>query len=156
MNNIDSPDGHRIVVGVDGSPSSKAALRWAIHQAQMTGTSVDAVTAWRYPATYGQPPVINIYDYEDGARQILTQAINEVSAEDSEVPVRPHVVQGHPAQVLLDAADGAELLVVGSRGHGGFAEALLGSVGQHCVHHAPCPVVIIRGKGQEPGDDGVN
>jgi nucleotide-binding universal stress UspA family protein len=60
------------------------------------------------------------------------------------------VIFGHPAQVLLDAADGADLLVVGSRGHGGFAEAMLGSVGQHLVHHAPCPVVIIRGKETAP------
>jgi len=56
------------------------------------------------------------------------------------------VVQGGAGQVLVDAAEGAELLVVGCRGHGGLAEALLGSVSQHCVHHAPCPVVIIRGK----------
>jgi nucleotide-binding universal stress UspA family protein len=56
------------------------------------------------------------------------------------------VVNGHPAQALIDAANGADLLVVGSRGHGTFAEALLGSVSQHCVHHAPCPVLIVRSK----------
>jgi nucleotide-binding universal stress UspA family protein len=85
----------RIVVGVDGFESSKAALRWAIHQAKLTGAVVDAVTAWQVP---------------------------------------------------VDAAEDADLLVVGCRGHGGLAEALLGSVGQFCVHHAPCPVVIMRGK----------
>jgi nucleotide-binding universal stress UspA family protein len=72
---------------------------------------------------------------------------DEVEPADSKL-VRSQVVNGDPAQVLLDAADGAELLVVGSRGHGGFAEALLGSVGQHCVHHAHCPVLIMR---SEPG-----
>ena len=63
----------------------------------------------------------------------------------SPVKVSSTVREGNPAKILLEAADGADLLVVGSRGHGGFAEALLGSVSQHCVHHAPCPVVIIRG-----------
>ena len=61
------------------------------------------------------------------------------------VDIRPVVVEDNPARALLDAAKGADLLVVGSRGHGGFTEALLGSVGQHCVHHAECPVVVIRG-----------
>lgn len=150
MNNSEAGNGHRIVVGVDGSEASKSALRWAIHQARLTGARVDAVTAWRIPARFSQPPIIDINDYEDDARRILPQAIAEMSATDSEVPVRPQVIHGHPAQVLLDAADGADLLVVGSRGHGGFTEVLLGSVGQHCVHHAPCPVVIIRGKGSEP------
>jgi nucleotide-binding universal stress UspA family protein len=60
--------------------------------------------------------------------------------------VRALIVEGNAAQVLLDASDGADLLVVGSRGHGGFTEALLGSVSQHCVHHAHCPVVVIRGQ----------
>ena len=67
---------------------------------------------------------------------------------DPEVEVRPHVIQGRAAQVLVEAAEEAELLVLGSRGHGGLAEALLGSVGQFCVHNAPCPVVIMRGKQQ--------
>lgn len=150
MNTIPSRDGHRIVVGVDGSPSSKTALRWAINQARLTGADVDAVAAWQFPPTFGPAPVINIYDYEDDARQILARAIAEMSGADGEVVVRPRVIHGHPAQVLLDAADGADLLVVGSRGHGGFTEALLGSVGQHCVHRAPCPVVIIRGTAPHP------
>jgi nucleotide-binding universal stress UspA family protein len=85
-------------------------------------------------------------DYQDDARMVLTEAIAETCMIDAEVEVRPRVVEGRAAQVLLDAAEGAELLVLGSRGHGGLAEALLGSVGQYCVHHAPCPVVIMRGK----------
>lgn len=151
MTNTDSVNGRRIVAGVDGSSSSISALRWAMNQARLTGARVDAVIAWRYPPMYG-PAVVSIADYEPGARQILSEALTEVTA-GSGVQVRQYVVQGHPAQVLLDAADGADLLVVGSRGHGGFTEALLGSVGQHCVHHAPCPVVIIRGKGYEPATD---
>jgi nucleotide-binding universal stress UspA family protein len=142
-------NGHRIVVGVDGSPTSISALRWAIRQGRLTGARVDAVTAWRYPATFADPTLIDSTDYEDDARRILTQTIAE-NPSGNEVQVRPLVMFGHPAQVLLDAADGADLLVVGSRGHGGFTEAMLGSVGQHLVHHAPCPVVIIRGKEAAP------
>jgi len=135
----------RIVVGVDGSESSKAALRWAIRQARLTGDSVDAVTAWRYPATYGLAPAGDEgIDAEGDARRTLTAALNEVSGLEPDVPVRPQVIEGRPGEVLLRAANGADLLVVGSRGHGEFASALLGSVGLHCAVHAHCPVLILR------------
>jgi nucleotide-binding universal stress UspA family protein len=75
---------------------------------------------------------------------VVADAIAEVSSPGEPVKIRSKVVPGNAAQVLLDASAGAELLVVGSRGHGGFVEALLGSVGQHYVHHAVCPVVVIR------------
>ncbi|HET9968243.1 MAG TPA: universal stress protein [Streptosporangiaceae bacterium] len=136
----------RIVVGVDGFESSKAALRWAIHQAKLTGAVVDAVTAWQIPAGSGLIPAADLPDYQDDARIILTEAIAEMCTVDTEVEVRPYVTEGRAGPVLVTAAEGADLLVVGCRGHGGLAEALLGSVGQYCVHHAPCPVVIMRGK----------
>ena len=136
----------RIVVGVDGFESSKAALRWAIHQAKLTGAVVEAVTAWQVPVGTGMVPAADMPDYQDDARMVLTEAITEMCMIDTEVEVRPRVVQGRAAQVLVEAAEGAELLVVGNRGHGGLAEALLGSVGQYCAHHASCPVVIMRGK----------
>ncbi len=139
-------DRPRIVVGVDGFESSRAALRWAIHQAKLTGAVVEAVTAWHIPAGTGLMPTADMPDYQDDARTVLAEAITEMCTADAEVEVRPRVVAGRAAQVLVDAAEGAELLVVGCRGHGGLAEALLGSVGQYCVHHAPCPVVIMRGK----------
>ena len=132
----------RIVVGVDGSVSSKAALAWAVRQAKLTDAVVQAVTAWQYPGTYGYPaPAADDTNYEELAARVVTDAIAEVAGP---VEIRPEVVQGNPAAALLAASAGAELMVVGSRGHGGFVEALLGSVSQHCVHHAPCPVVIIR------------
>jgi nucleotide-binding universal stress UspA family protein len=137
----------RIVVGVDGFEASKAALRWAIHQAQLTGALVEAITTWQIPAGSGLLPADEIPDYQDDARVILTEAIAETCLLDTEVEVQPRVVQGRAGQVLVDEADGADLLVVGNRGHGGLTEALLGSVGQYCVRHAPCPVVIMRGKG---------
>ena len=134
----------RIVVGVDGFEPSGAALRWAIHQAKLTGAIVEAVTAWQIPAGSALVPPADMPDYQDDARTVLADAIAEVGTVG--VEIRPRVVKGPAGQVLVDAAEGAELLVVGCRGHSGLAEALLGSVGQHCVRHALCPVVIMRGK----------
>lgn len=142
----------RIVAGVDGSPSSLAALRWAVRQAELTGATVDAVIAWHYPvipAPMGPAPVamLETADFEKAADETVTDAISAAVARDSDVRVSAQVKEGNAAQVLLDAAAGADLLVVGSRGHGGFTEALLGSVSQHCVHHASCAVVIVRMSG---------
>jgi nucleotide-binding universal stress UspA family protein len=139
----------RIVVGVDGSASSLAALRWAVHQAELTGGTVDAIVAWRLPVSvtgYGFAPVTmsDCSDTEQIAQRALGEAISKVVGPGGP-PVRSLVIQGFPAQVLLKESVGADLLVLGSRGHGGFSGALLGSVGQHCVRHAHCPVVIIRG-----------
>ncbi|PZS39877.1 MAG: universal stress protein UspA [Pseudonocardiales bacterium] len=140
----------RIVAGVDGSPSSMEALCWAARQAGLTGATVDAVIGWQFPAGYGgagwTPNAMVDDAYYGGiARKALADAISQAVAQGGGVTVLPRVVEGHPAQVLMEAADGADLLVVGSRGHGGFTGALLGSVSQHCVQHAHCPVVVIRG-----------
>ena len=135
-----------IVVGVDGFEASSAALRWAIHQAKLTGAVVEAVTAWHIPPGSGLVAATDMPDYQDDARMILTEAIVETCTIDPDVEVRPRVVEGRAGPVLVEAAEGADLLVVGNRGHGSLAEALLGSVGQYCVRHAPCPVVIMRGK----------
>jgi nucleotide-binding universal stress UspA family protein len=139
----------RIVVGVDGSPSSKAALAWAVEQARLTGASVEAVIAWHYPVMVGGMPfapigVVDSVDFGDFATKVLSDVIAATTEPDGPVKVSSVVCQGPAAQVLLDAAKGADLLVVGSRGHGAFAESLLGSVSQACAHHARCPVVIIR------------
>jgi nucleotide-binding universal stress UspA family protein len=130
---------------VDGSASSLAALRWAVWQAELTGAAVEAVIAWHYPVLpvpVGPAPaaVIDPAEFD----KTVAEAIHAVAGSGSKVPVSAQVREGNAAQVLIDAAAGADLLVVGSRGHGGFTEALLGSVSQHCVHHAPCPVVILR------------
>src|SRR5215469_10854424 len=145
-----SSNGHRIVVGVDGSQPSQEALAWAMRQAELTGSSVDAVIAWHDPVVIGGMPhgpvaVLEQAAFGEFAATTLSNSIRDLGANSS-VSVNPVVQRGNAAQVLLDAANGADLLVVGSRGHGGFAGALLGSVSQHCVHHAPCPVVIIRGQ----------
>ena len=83
-------------------------------------------------------------DFQQIAAEVLAGAIAEVSSPAEQVTITSKMVEGNAARALLDASTGADLLVVGSRGHGGFAEALLGSVGQHCVHHATCPVVVVR------------
>jgi nucleotide-binding universal stress UspA family protein len=151
MSAQDYPEGPRIVAAVDGSDSSLSALRWAIRQAGLTGAAVDAVAAWHYPvSSYGYVPVGDAgdYDFQKITEKVLSDAISSSLEPGSDVRVRSHVTEGHAAQVLIDASDGADLLVVGSRGHGGFTEALLGSVSQHCVHYAHCPVVVIRGQDQ--------
>ena len=138
----------RIVVGVDGSASSRAALRWAVNQARLTGGTVDAVIAWQIPTSmtgYGwMAPVVPEISFEDTAKQTLEGAVSDVVGSGDVPRVRNLVVHGVAAQALLEAAADADLLVVGQRGHGEFAEALLGSVSQHCVHHARCPVVIVH------------
>jgi nucleotide-binding universal stress UspA family protein len=141
----------RIVVGVDGSASADEALRWAVRQAELSGGTVAALLAWQYPVAVtglGLAPIV-MYDdssFHERAEKVLAEAIARAVDPASDVPVHPRAVFGPPAQVLLDAAGDADLLVVGSRGHGGFAGTLLGSVSQNCVHHARCPVVVIRGR----------
>lgn len=139
----------RIVVGVDGSEESKEALRWALEEARLRGADVLAVRAWhRYaiaPA-YAMPE-----DFEPGALErttasLLSEVVSEVAGESPEVTIEEVVAEGPPASVLVEAAEGADLLVVGSRGHGGFVGLLLGSVSQQCAHHAPCPVLIFRAR----------
>lgn len=147
VNRAEHPAG-KIVVGVDGSASSKAALRWAMRQAELTGSSVEAVIAWQFPPMIGAfgfgPVPAMMLNFDEIAAKTLADSIAEVVDPETTVRLNTAVVEGHPAGVLLKASEGADLLVVGSRGHGGFASALLGSVSQHCAHHAPCPLLIIR------------
>lgn len=143
-----TPNDHRIVVGVDGSAGSKAALRWAMTQAQLTGAKVEAVACWQDPVmwgyTYGVPALYEAGDLAASTEKSLGETITEVAGYLGQpADVLSRVVQGHPAEVLIKAANGAGLLVVGSRGHGTFAGIMLGSVSQHCVQHAPCPVVVV-------------
>lgn len=135
----------RILVGVDGSPGSRAALRWALRYAERTEGAVTALTAC------GVPPLIDIAlpmpgeDAADRAAVELRKAIDETRAlVRSKLHVHRVVAQDHATRALLDEAGNADLLVVGHRGHGGFVGALLGSVTQHCVNHAACSVVVVR------------
>jgi nucleotide-binding universal stress UspA family protein len=136
-----------IVVGVDGSPEAAAALRWALDEARLRGTTVEAVRAWMFPmadAIHAAAADVLVRDIAQASEEQLDRAVDDVAGLDPGVKIERRVVEGPPARVLAEAAVGAELLVVGSRGRGGFAGLLLGSVAQQCVHHAPCPVVVIR------------
>jgi nucleotide-binding universal stress UspA family protein len=131
----------RIVVGVDGSTGSQAALRFALAEASRRGAQVEAVIAWYVPAMAAEAGLSANYDPAGWARSTLEGELAAVPAGD--VPLTGRVVQGHPTAALLEVAAGAELLVVGTRGRGGFTGLLLGSVSQYCAANAPCPVVVV-------------
>lgn len=135
----------RIVVGVDGSEGSRHALSWAAKQAALTGATLEVVTAWEYPATYGWVPVPpEDYALEEFATKSQDEALTAVFGDNQPAKLVKKVVQGHPAEVLVAESEGADLLVVGSRGYGGFADAMLGSVSTYAIHHAHGPVTVIR------------
>jgi nucleotide-binding universal stress UspA family protein len=137
-----------IVVGVDGSDSSRQALTWAVHYAVLIGAGVDAVISWNYPTGYGMGAVASDWNPGEDARDLLAKTVASVLGDDIPVALTQVVREGNAAQVLLDETKDAQMLVVGSRGHGGFAGLLLGSVSAHCAEHAHCPVLVIHGKGQ--------
>jgi nucleotide-binding universal stress UspA family protein len=137
----------RIVVGVDGSQSSLAALRWAVRQAELTGAPLEIVSAWEWPMSYlgwGTPELPD-YDPADEARRQLDKAVSAVLTPGDAIEAQQSVIEGHPAPVLEALSKTADLVVVGSHGHGEFVGMLLGSVSQHCVTHCHCSVVVIRG-----------
>ncbi len=132
-------------MGIDGSPPSLAALRWATRFASLASCSVDALVSWEWPTVYGTALILpSDYDPLADAHAVVDQAVAEARAGYPLVSIHPVVVEDRPAQALVDASAGAELLVVGSRGHGEFTGMLLGSVGQHCVVQAHCPVLVYR------------
>lgn len=139
------PAGPRIVVGVDGSDSSLRALDWAARQAELTHVALEVIMTWEFPTTYGwTPPIPSDWDPRADIVKSLEEIIGRLRQAHPSVEAHPRVVEGRPAPVLIEASHGAELLVVGSRGHGEFAGMLLGSVGEHCASNAHCPVVVVR------------
>lgn len=136
----------RIVVGIDGSECAADALRWAIEQAKLTGATVEAVYAWD-PGTLtslGIPPMIDWEPLREAAQARPAEIVRETVGSEPGVRIVPKTVTGTPAQVLVDRSAHADLLVIGSRGHGGLKGMLLGSVGHHCAAHGHCPVVIVH------------
>ena len=137
----------RIVVGIDGSPGSRDALRWAIAEARLRGASVDLVTAYSMSYVAMNPELA----YLEASSEALVTRVKEMQARviaeegASDVTIVPQVVPGPAAAALARAAGGADLLVVGSRGRGRVRDLLLGSVSSYVTHHAPCPVVVVRG-----------
>lgn len=135
----------RIVAGVDGSPSSLDALVWAAQQAERTGAALEVLSTWEWPASLGWAvPVPDDFDPEGEVRQALQAATEPVRATHPDVQIITRVVNGHPAPSLVEASKGADLLVVGSRGHGEFLGMVIGSVSEFCASHAYCPVLVHR------------
>ena len=142
-----------IVVGVDNSDGAKAALAFAHEEARLRDATLRAVHAWQfgrigYAGFEGPVPAIggDIDEVRAAAVAALDATVREVLADAADVKIEQRVVEGTAGAALVDESQQADLLVVGSRGHGGFARLLLGSVSQQCAHHAACPVVIVRSK----------
>jgi nucleotide-binding universal stress UspA family protein len=132
----------RVVVGIDGSPGSRKALRWACDYVNATGGILDLIGVWTQKITYGLPPMTLTYDprpthvaHLEEARSVATLAPEHLATE---------VVQGAAGPTLVCRARDADLLVVGARGLGGISGMLLGSVSTYCVHHSTVPVVVVR------------
>ena len=133
----------RIVVGYDGSAAAQDALRWAADEAQRRRATLAVASAWEIPIAAGMVIVELADDAEQAAKQRLADA-PEALGLPAELRVETFVPEGPAGPLLVRAAEGADLLVVGSRGHGGLSGLLLGSVSGYCAHHATCPVVILR------------
>jgi nucleotide-binding universal stress UspA family protein len=136
---------HRIVVGIDGSECSVGALQWATRQAVLTESILEVVVAWEWPPSFGYGYMMpENYDPALDAHKMLEDAIEKIRGAALGVTIKPVVVEGHPAPALERASQGADLLVIGSHGHGAFAGMFLGSVGVYCTHHVSCPLTIVR------------
>ncbi len=135
----------RIVVGIDGSDQSANALRWAAHMARIFAARLEAVIAWEFPTSFGWATVPQDWDPAGEMRRVLDGVVQSTFGDEPPASLISEVLEGGPAKVLLDASAGATMLVVGSRGHGGFTGLLLGSVSANVAEHATCPVLIIHG-----------
>ncbi len=139
---------NKIVVGVDGSSGSIAAVKWARDEAKLRGAALEVVAVWQYPMmttipAFGALP--EVADLSAQTEKHLREILEEAGIEStSDVPVTISVTEGTAVAALTSAAADADLLVVGSRGHGGFAGLLLGSVSHQCTMHATCPVVVVH------------
>jgi nucleotide-binding universal stress UspA family protein len=147
---IESVEGQMtyVVVGIDGSSSSQAALRFAAEEARLHGADLRVVSAWSMPvAVYPAVNYISTVDIDTlsrYARDIAEKEIDDVLGQDNDVSVDLVVREGSAPAVLLEESRDAAMLVLGSRGHGGFVGLLLGSASQQCAAHARCPVTIVH------------
>lgn len=144
---------HQVVVGVDGSAASQAALRWAVDEARLRGASVTVIYAWQLPLEYGMYEGMVIADgapeeLEKAADRFAHDTVAAVVGEDESVPITVSLRHGTPSKVLAEASRDADLIVVGAEGHNAFTGMLLGSVSLHLVHHAACPITIVRPEAQ--------
>lgn len=150
MTRAHTPERPRIVVGVDGSDKSKQALRWAAHLAGIFGAHLDVVCAWQLPVAVGWTVVTNDWNPEADVEKLLIGIVDEVFGPDRPADMLLSAREGNAAQLLIEASKHATMIVVGSRGHGGFTGLLLGAVSAHVAEHAHCPVVVVHGSGDLP------
>jgi nucleotide-binding universal stress UspA family protein len=134
----------RIVVGVDGSPPSERALDWAVAEVRRTGAALHLVSAWTFPMALGYAFTTTVHEVQQSAQDVIDRAVAHVGEVAGDVTVTGETSEQAPAPALIAAAKGADLLVVGSRGLGGFRGLLIGSVSQYCTRHATCSVVVVR------------
>jgi nucleotide-binding universal stress UspA family protein len=135
----------RIIVGVDGSAPSVKALEWAAQQAVLTGSTLEALATWEWPSSYGWAiPIPSDFDPAAETKDVLDRLLKVVHDAHPELEIHTHISEGRPAPALVEASEKADLLVVGSMGHGEFAGMLMGSVSEYCVHHAQCPIVVVH------------
>jgi nucleotide-binding universal stress UspA family protein len=146
------PTSGRIIVGVDGSSGSRQALSWALAEANLRGAALEVVHSWNYPeqgakASAASGPAVTVEVLEEDALQVVEESLSGLAVREG-LDLRRHVAPAPAALALVEAAEGADLLVVGARGRGGFAGLLLGSVAQQCAQHTPCPLVIVPAPGE--------
>ncbi len=140
---------NHVVVGIDGSETSKIALKWAARLAPSLGATIHAIVAWEYPIIFGlEGGIPREWKPDENAKEVLNASIEEVFGKNRPAGLQGSISQGHPTFVLLDASKDAQMLIVGSRGLGGFAGLLLGSVSSACAEHAKCPVLVVHGEGK--------
>jgi len=145
---------NEIVVGVDGSEESRAALAWAVEEGRLRQTPVLAIHAWEVPMVPAPtglvPPSVEVVgdltELREDAASLVETMVREIAGDAADVEIRPLTVEDKPVNALLDAAErnDAQMIVVGSRGHGGFVSLLIGSTSDQVARHATCPVVIHR------------
>jgi nucleotide-binding universal stress UspA family protein len=143
---------YRIVVGVDGSPHSDAALRWSIDEAKARNGEVTAVFSWQVPFL-SFPGAFDRDELEQASKEFIVDNVSRVEKRPP-VPLLTLVAEGDPAASLIEAAKGANLLVVGTRGRSPWSGLLLGSVSQRCAAAAPCPVVLVKLQSEKPAEPG--
>jgi nucleotide-binding universal stress UspA family protein len=146
---VTEPHRSRIVVGVDGSPGSKAALRWAAQLAGQLGARLDVVGVWEYPPLFGVAALPELEFPAADIERSLNETVEEVLGTGRPADLRVKALSGPPAATLVTAGQGALMIVVGSRGRGGFAGLLLGSVSAKTAEHATCPVLVVHGDGPD-------
>lgn len=144
----------RIVVGVDGSEQSIAALRFARKLAPPFGAVIQAVSTWDYPPEYAGYVPLGSDNFEEITHKHLDSAVQAAFGENPPEGLEKHVIFSHPSKGLVKAAEGAVMLVLGRRGHGTFRGLLMGSVSGACVAHAKCPVLVVEGSTGEMPEDG--